>query len=447
MNFFKSVFSDDQDQHSDPQASPESPEPSSNSPNPNSNLPSITNAWSFGTTLMKTIASRSESVIETYRRDLEEFGSGLKKETAVIHQAASRAVKDLPTAAQDRLESVGQVFDNLGNTVTEIINHGKESIFIDDSDSEMLSDTKSITSSSQLDLSSRPYSRLDVQIRSIQSDMNTYCEEPEDLVEYNEWKLGFVLDERVEEVEDLGVIEEIYNEIVPVKVDRETFWMRYFYRVYKVKKAEEARSKLVNRVISGDQEEELSWDVDEDDYEQSGGDKLKGDLKEQVEEMEKKKSVIETEEDLKNGNVIDEKGVVFESKSNSEGDQIGNLENKLDEAESSTQIGSLERKLDEPESTVDNLGVKSDDKMTLEGKNDNGGSCKDSDFSVVSSQHSPEEEDLGWDEIEDMGSDDENKVDARGSPSRADLHRRLIAPDEEEDLTWDIEDDDEPIRS
>jgi len=104
--------------------------------------------------------------------------------------------------------------------------------------------------------------------------------------------------------------------------------------------------------------------------------------------------------------------------------------------------------MDEPESSAENLEVKSDEKMTLEGKNDNGGSCKDSDFSVVSSQHSPEEEDLGWDDIEDIGSGDENnKVDVRGSPNRADLRRRLSAPEEDEDLTWDIEDDDEPIRS
>ena len=38
--------------------------------------------WSFGG-LITTLASKSESIIETYRRDLEEVGSGLKKETAM----------------------------------------------------------------------------------------------------------------------------------------------------------------------------------------------------------------------------------------------------------------------------------------------------------------------------------------------------------------------------
>lgn len=325
----------------------------------------------------------------------------------MIREAASRAVKDLPSsleagasAAQESLESVGHVIDN-------IITQGKESLLAGESDSEA-SDSKSVSNSnSQLDLSSKPYSRLEVQIRSIQSDMNTYCEEPDDLDEFNEWKLGFVLDEMVEEIEDKGVIEEIYKEIVPVKVDRETFWSRYFYRVYKAKKAEETRTKLVNRAISGDQEEELTWDVDDDDYEENDGSKVESQVQETETEIE-----TEKKDELNKENVNEEK--------------------KVDEAESSSE----------------NVEVKSDDKLNVEAKNDNGGSSKDSDFSVVSSQHSPEE-DLGWDEIEDIGSGDENnKAEPRGSLNTADLHRRLSAPEkEEEEIAWDIEDDDEPIQS
>jgi hypothetical protein len=409
MNFFKSVFSDEQDEEEHSENSPKSPssdpEPTAEDPNPN--IASIATAWSFGSSLIKNLASRSESVIETYRRDLEEFGTGLKKETAVIREAASRAVKDLPSsleagasAAQESLESVGHVIDN-------IITQGKESLLAGESDSEA-SDSKSVSNSnSQLDLSSKPYSRLEVQIRSIQSDMNTYCEEPDDLDEFNEWKLGFVLDEMVEEIEDKGVIEEIYKEIVPVKVDRETFWSRYFYRVYKAKKAEETRTKLVNRAISGDQEEELTWDVDDDDYEENDGSKVESQVQETETEIE-----TEKKDELNKENVNEEK--------------------KVDEAESSSE----------------NVEVKSDDKLNVEAKNDNGGSSKDSDFSVVSSQHSPEE-DLGWDEIEDIGSGDENnKAEPRGSLNTADLHRRLSAPEkEEEEIAWDIEDDDEPIQS
>ncbi|MCI50222.1 BSD domain-containing protein 1-like, partial [Trifolium medium] len=55
----------------------------------------------------------------------------------------------------------------------------------------------------------------------------------------------------------------------------------------------------------------------------------------------------------------------------------------------------------------------------------------------------PEEEDISWDEIEDVESNDESKGDvAGGSESRIDLRKRLSSAtaDQDEDLSWDIED-------
>ncbi|CAK9176593.1 unnamed protein product [Ilex paraguariensis] len=449
MDFFKSVFSDDLEL-SDSQnttsssSNSQSEDPKPSSPSSNQSTPhvaSITNAWTFGSTLFKTIATKSESVIGTYRRDLEDFSSGLKKETLTIREAASRAVKDLPArletgaaAAQESLESVGQAIDNIGSTVSEIIVQGKNSILDNDSDTELYDSDKNDVN---LGSNAKPYSRVDATIRAIQCDLKTYCEEAEDLDDYNEWKMEFKLEEQTGEIEDLieenKVIGEIYNEVVPSQVDKETFWGRYFYRVYRVKKAEEARAKLVKRAVSGEEEEELSWDVDDDEYgEESGGSKLNiASEREIVEEdsLEKNiwKSAGETEEvGFFRGN--EDKGGVSQSKGDC----------GVDEKE------ELEAKLVEFELSDDKLGLKSEEKVSSEGKNDN------SDFSVVSSQPSShEEEDLGWDEIEDIGSGDESKVDvaARGSPNRADLRQRLSAADEEEDLTWDIEDDDEPVKT
>ncbi|KHN33087.1 hypothetical protein glysoja_010078 [Glycine soja] len=55
----------------------------------------------------------------------------------------------------------------------------------------------------------------------------------------------------------------------------------------------------------------------------------------------------------------------------------------------------------------------------------------------------PGEEDIGWDEIEDIESNDESKGDGVGSASRIDLRKRLSVADQDEDLSWDIEDDDD----
>ncbi|KAK1408648.1 hypothetical protein QVD17_40610 [Tagetes erecta] len=407
MNFFQSVFSDDPD----PSSSESKPEP----PNQNSSpsIPSITSAWTFGSTLIQTLASKSDSIIETYRRDLHDFSSGIKKETAVIREAAAKAVSNLPASleagaglAQNSLESVGQAIDDLGSTVTEIIAHGKQSaLAVDYSDTKITdsdaSDCKSISSSIGFrDL--KPYSRLDALIRTVRSDMNTYLNEPEDVVEFDEWRLGFRLGEMKGEIDDLlnvddGVVGEIFREIVPERVDEESFWVRYFYKVYKIKMAEEARVKLVKRAISGEEDEELSWDVDEDEYEEN----KECDLKVEDKSLEKKDVEKMCSSDVTN--------------------------EKLNEFE------------------VDNLEVKSDLKTASEGKTD-----KDSDFSVVSSQPSPDED--GWDDIEDIASSDENKDKvvshgSYGSADKAELRKRLSVAEEEEDLTWDIEDDDETVNA
>ncbi|CAL9225032.1 unnamed protein product, partial [Arabidopsis halleri] len=73
----------------------------------------------------------SESVIGSYRRDFEDFGSELKKETSIIRRVASRLPDSLEigaAVASESLESVGQVIDDIGASVwkstAKIISHG-----------------------------------------------------------------------------------------------------------------------------------------------------------------------------------------------------------------------------------------------------------------------------------------------------------------------------------
>ncbi|MCI40368.1 BSD domain containing protein, partial [Trifolium medium] len=107
------------------------------------------------------------------------------------------------------------------------------------------------------------------QIRAIQGDVNTYIEEPFDLERYNKWKLEFSLEGKNEEIEGLlkenDEMESVYKRVVPNNVDRETFWLRYYYKVYKLKKAEDIRAKLVRR-MSKEEDEDLSWDVEDEKY-------------------------------------------------------------------------------------------------------------------------------------------------------------------------------------
>lgn len=273
MDLFKSVLPDYDHHH---QQQPDSPE-STPSPLNDAAATSSSSSWSFGN-LIKTLATKSESVIGSYRRELEEFGSELKKESSVIRQVASRAVKDLPgsldigaSVAQESLESVGQAIDDIGATVwkstAKIISHG------------LLSSSSHIDSYGHLHqgLSVKPYSRFEMQLLAIQSDKATYVREPDDdLGEFEKWSLRFKLEEKRDVIAGLingnKAVKEMYVKIVPVEVDAETFWRRYYYKVHKLEEAEEARVKLVKRAVSGQEEEDLSWDLD-DEVDETEGEK------------------------------------------------------------------------------------------------------------------------------------------------------------------------------
>lgn len=482
MDFFKSVFSDDPDPpKSESPKTPlkdqerHDPDPDSQPSQPGSDTAGDggVGGWSFGG-LIRTLANKSESVIETYRRDLKEFGSGLKKEFEVAHGS---------------LETVSHRIDEIGTTVlkgtSQIISQGKEAILVDGHESDSSDTNSSQYSSAHQSLNSKRYSRFDAQVSAIQGDTSTYCEEPEDLDDYNKWKLGFVLEEKSEEIDGLldenGAMGSIYEKVVPDSVDRPTFWCRYFYKLHKLKQAEDLRVKLVNRAISREEEEELSWDVDDDDDEGIAASKLvKVKSKElgsedatdvefsssNVEEVGSvgKDANLDLKRDSSASNNSEQKNVKLDNSveelqggGSSAVDEKGEKGSNLDKGNEGSSMESTEEKetklkmqqLEEDSGVSNKESVsKSDDKVSSEGKTETGESCKDSDVSVVSSQPSmPEEEDLGWDEIEDLSSIDERKTSHGGSPDRAELRKRLSVAEEDEDLSWDLEDDDEPTKA
>ncbi|XP_062021763.1 uncharacterized protein LOC133738278 [Rosa rugosa] len=497
MNFFKSVFADEPDpSNPESESGPTSNQDPDPKPQPDPN-PAGIGGWNLGD-LIKTIATKSETVIETYRRDLQEFGSGLKKEIEV---------------AQGSLETVGTRIDELGNTVlagtAQIISQG---ILAPDHESDS-SDSNNTSTPQRRSLNSNKYSRFESQVRAIQGDVSTYCEEPEDLEEYRKWrKSGFVLEEKREEIEGLlegnGAMESIYNKVAPNVVDDETFWSRYYFRVYKLKQAEDVRANLVKRAISVELEEELSWDVDDDEYDESDGNVV---AKSSLGKSSEVGGGVVKEKELKSDDQVGDKGsskvgevssdvaAKTESVSKDSEQKIVKEESSGEKLQSGTsevveekEGKSLKVDNEKKESAVESSGdkesekkvnevgdsgmpsksdeekkvnvqgdsgkkdlppSKSDDKAALEVKNEAPASSKESGVSAPASARpsvEPEEEDLGWDEIEDLSSIDEKKANpgaSGGSANRAELQKRLSTAEEEEDLSWDIDDDDEPAKA
>lgn len=397
MNFLKSILSDEQeppeDKISDANSSVDPPR-DENNPNDVDD-----DGWSFGG-MIKTLAMQSETVIEIYRKDLEEFGSGLRKETELLRETASRAVKELPASLE---AAHGALLKSTVNIIS------KESLGFSP-------DGESGTPGTNRSSSSGRYSRFEAQVSAIQNDLNTYCVEPEDGEDYSKWKLGFELENYSDEIDRLiggnGILEGVYKRVVPSSVDGETFWCRYFYRVEKLKQQESVRANLVRRAISVDDDELSSWDFDEDedddDQNVKGGDG-NGDS-------------VANASDGENNHVVES------SKKSS--DDVSKEENLQ-------TVGEDEKVKSEDNSNDEK--VKGEEKGESDGK---------SDATMVSSHQSKaEEEDLRWDEMEDTGSGggkEISAVDHGGSPKKDDLRRRLSGgdDDDDDDLNWDIEDDD-----
>lgn len=433
MDFFRSILADDpepetpdsyEESDTDPRQSqsPKQQETEGDEDDDsNSNINSsedgsagggVAGLWTFGD-LVKTLTTKSESVFETYRRDLKEFGTGLRKESDLFREVASRAVKELPSS----IEVGTSAIDGVLKSTADVIAQGKEALLADINDSDA---SERHTHSDRSGLDSKRYSRFDTQLNAIQSDMRTYCEDPEDLEDYNKWKPGFVFGEKKDEIEvlvgDNGALAGIYATIVPNEVDDATFWYRYFYKVHKLKQQEDVRAKLVKRSLSVD-DEELSWDVDDEEEEEEV----------KQEQTHQSRSNTSKGQDLHN---VDE--------SKPESSKIADEDKEMKTIEVSVDKNIIE----EPKPSGGNVEkTKSVDKKV------DSGIVQDSN---QASFHE-EDEDLEWDEIEeDLGNNDAKKTSHADTPNKDELRKRFSTAVDDEDLSWDIEeddDDDEPVKA
>ncbi|CAL5085125.1 unnamed protein product [Urochloa decumbens] len=458
MDFFKSILAEpDPDPASPPpEQEPESAPAGSASFTPAAPAPTGGGGggWGFGG-LLKTLTSQSETVLEAYRRDLAEFGTGLRRETEVIREAAARAARDLPSSAH--------ALDGLADIVAQ----GKDALSqVAAAAAAPVSDGGESEPSSASGAPVR-YSRFEAQLRALQADPATFTADPEDAEDFAAWSKGFSLDGRNDEIEalcyDNDALEAMVDRLVPGTVESEVFWVRYFYRVHKLKQQEDARAKLVQRVIAQEEDEDLSWEVDDEDEEEE---QQKEDAKELVARKEPIKEEVEHEVQAKeNESVVEErKTEAVEEPSALEEEQknagepqpvvVGSSlvvvdsdeEQKNDDEPQPVVFGSSLVVVDEEEKeghSKSNVEVLGDKKEAV--KHEASHSSKDSDYSIVSRQRTMEEEDLEWDEIEDLGDHEEKKGSTHeSSPAlKEELRKRLSVAEDDEDLSWDIEDDDD----
>ncbi|DBA67016.1 TPA: hypothetical protein ACH3X2_002123 [Trebouxia sp. C0005] len=122
-------------------------------------------------------------------------------------------------------------------------------------------------------LSKGKYSRLEADISSMQRDSATYCDEPADMADYQAWRSKFDLASFKPAVDDLtadnAFMAELQARIVPVIVDYQAFWTRYFYRLHLLEARHAQRLEVAQRASRLQREEELAWDDAEEQSVQS----------------------------------------------------------------------------------------------------------------------------------------------------------------------------------
>ncbi|XP_052162508.1 LOW QUALITY PROTEIN: uncharacterized protein LOC127779685 [Oryza glaberrima] len=408
--------------------------------------------WGFGG-LLKTLTSQSETVLEAYRRDLAEFGTGLRRETEALRDAAARAARDLPAHAH-ALDGLADIVAQGKDAIAQVAAAAAAAPATGHSDGGG-GESEPSSASGQV-----RYSRFEAQLRALQSDPATFTSDPEDSDDFAAWRVGFSVDERSGEIEALcyesDALEGMVEKLVPGTVESEVFWARYFYRVHRLKQQEDARAKLVKRVFAAEEDEEdLSWEVDDEDEEeqQRAEAKEEGSKQEPIEE-----DVERVAGDKESERIVEEKEVEAVEESHCLEKEQQNADAPQPEVFGSSMV--VVDKREKEEASVSNIEESSDKKAVTEeprsstgddavkdgAKHETSDSSKDSDYSMVSRQRTTtEEEDLEWDEIEDLGEHEEKRGSNNDSSSalKEELRKRLSVAEDDEDLSWDIEDDDD----
>ncbi|KAG2492450.1 hypothetical protein HYH03_009392 [Edaphochlamys debaryana] len=259
---------------------------------------SILSFWSVAAAVTSTVKARADelvkSVVDTdWRNELSTFSHGVGEESKVLKEETAKLVEHLPEqimdlpekAAQAQIKEMGQTlegvsaaFATLGKTLfqgtQELIAELREGV-----DTEITAAAREgkraargkagNASTSKLASVQAKYNRFEAEVAAMQRDSSTYCDEPEDAEDFARWRSGFSLDAVKADIAKLtadnAFMGELHSRLVPIIVEDDDFWSRYFYRLHKLQQKEEQRQQLAQRAKNLQEDEvPLGWG-DEDD--------------------------------------------------------------------------------------------------------------------------------------------------------------------------------------
>eukprot|EP00884_Botryococcus_braunii_P018124 jgi/Botrbrau1/4996/Bobra.0396s0022.1 len=259
--------------------------------------PVLSSIWGMATKLADTVkkgtAEIAASVAETnWKAELEAFGKEVAEDA---HEASTYTVERLE-ALPDSVRNVPDKLTQLPPVDSERVQQSLQQVGnkLRGFGASFLTNTASLFEQVQeaiaqeiegidghINRSSRPanrsanrqsastakYSRLDADISAMQRNSSTYCDEPEDTTDYTAWLVTFDLSSKRNDIEQLtasnAFMSELQSRIVPLIVQYDVFWTRYFYQLHKLQQKHEQLQALTQRATRASAEEEVGWDDDE----------------------------------------------------------------------------------------------------------------------------------------------------------------------------------------
>lgn len=261
--------------------------------------------WSVASVISSTVKQRAgefvKSVQETdWRAEISAFGTEVQKDTKTLSKNTAEFVEHLPEVVEHLPEKlpaaprllpsaeVGHTLEEVGTSITtfgkslllgtkELLEQVKDAMETEMSAvarEQRRTGRPGKSNTSKLASLPAKYSRFEAEVSAMQRDSSTYCDVPDDKEDYEVWRSTFLLEAVEPEIEKItkenAFMAELQNRIVPLIVERQDFWTRYFYRLHKLQLKEEQRQQLAQRAktFHMEEEEELGWDDEEDEKEE-----------------------------------------------------------------------------------------------------------------------------------------------------------------------------------
>lgn len=190
---------------------------------------------------------KSQGLLGEFRRDLAEFTGSVGKESQGLTQDA---VANARRAGQRSAEAGKRVTSGLVAGTSGLVDKVRAAVR-DASEREArlaASDAGRDAGGAADDAPPEP-TPFERAVAAVQRDPSTYTDEPADAGSFAAWKDTFSVEgSDIDAVlEDNAFMAELQSRIVPLIVDRDTFWERYFFRVHRLREelqpAEEAATE------------------------------------------------------------------------------------------------------------------------------------------------------------------------------------------------------------